>query len=70
MPHIAVTMLPGRDWRTKQILAEKLCNTLIETLGVESKFVSVSVEDIEMREWESSMQRIPENTIIINPNKK
>lgn len=34
MPHIAVTMLPGRDRETKQKLAENLCNTLIETLGV------------------------------------
>ena len=31
MPHIAVTMLPGRDRETKQKLAENLCNTLIET---------------------------------------
>lgn len=69
MPHIAVTMIPGRDRKTKQILAEKLCNTLIETLGVESKFVSVSVEDIEMEKWESAMQRIPQDTMIINPNK-
>ena len=42
MPHIAVTMLPGRDRETKQKLAENLCNTLIETLGVDAKFVSVS----------------------------
>ncbi|EGG51962.1 tautomerase enzyme [Paraprevotella xylaniphila YIT 11841] len=69
MPHIAVTMIAGRDRKTKQILAEKLCSTLIETLGVESKFVSVSIEDIEMEKWESAMQRIPENTMIINPNK-
>ena len=48
MPHIAVTMLPGRDRETKQKLAENLCNTLIETLGVDAKFVSVSVEDVEM----------------------
>ena len=54
MPHIAVTMLPGRDRETKQKLAENLCNTLIETLGVDAKFVSVSVEDVEMKEWENS----------------
>lgn len=70
MPHIAVTMLPGRDRETKRILAENLCNTLIKTLRVDPQFVSVSVEDIEMKEWESSMQRIPENLMIINPNKK
>ena len=40
MPHIAVTMLPGRDRETKQKLAENLCNTLIETLGVDAKIVS------------------------------
>lgn len=69
MPHIAVTMLPGRNRETKQNLAEKLCKTLIETLGVEAKFVSVSVEDVEMKEWDNSMKRIPAETIIINPNK-
>ena len=51
MPHIAVTMLPGRD-------------------RVDAKFVSVSVEDVEMKEWENSMRRIPAETIIVNPNKK
>ena len=30
----------------------------------------VSVEDVEMKEWENSMQRIPAETIIVNPNKK
>lgn len=70
MPHIAVTMVPGRDRKTKQVLAEKLCSTLIETLGVESKFVSVSVEEIEMKDWENSMRRIPDNAMIINPNKQ
>ena len=70
MPHSAVTMLPGRDRETKQKLAENLCNTLIETLGVDAKFVSVSVEDVEMKEWENSMRRIPAETIIVNPNKK
>ena len=70
MPHIAVTMLPGRDWETKQKLAENLCNTLIETLGIDAKFVSVSVEDVEMKDWENSMQRIPSGTIFIDPNKK
>ncbi|WP_349768219.1 tautomerase family protein [Phocaeicola vulgatus] len=69
MPHIAVTMLPGRNRETKQILAEKLCNTLIDTLGVDAKFVSVSIEDVEMKDWDNSMKRIPAETIIINPNK-
>lgn len=70
MPHIAVTMLPGRDRDTKMALAEKLRDTMIEALGVDEKFVSVSVEDIEMKDWEASMRRIPAEMIIIDPNKK
>lgn len=70
MPHIAVTMLPGRDRATKQALAEKLRDTLIDTLGVDEKFVSVSVEDVEMKDWEHSMKRFPEEVIFVNPNKK
>lgn len=67
MPHIAVTMLPGRSWDVKRDLAEKLRKTIIDVLGVEPKFVSVSIEDVEIENWESSMKRIPEECMIINP---
>lgn len=67
MPHIAVTMLPGRSRDIKRDLAEKLRKTIIDVLGVEPKFVSVSIEDVEIENWESSMERIPEEYMIINP---
>lgn len=67
MPHIAITMLPGRNRETKQALAEKLRDTMIEVLGVDPKFISVSIEDIEMKDWEKSMERIKDETIVINP---
>lgn len=70
MPHIAVTMLPGRSREVKQVLAEKLRDALIETLGVDEKFVSVSVEDVEMKDWEHSMEQFPDEIIFVNPNKK
>ena len=70
MPHIAVTRLPGRNWATKQALAEKLRDTLTDTLGADEKFVSVSVEDVEMKDWECSMEHFPEEIILVNPNKK
>lgn len=66
MPHIAVTLLPGRDRDVKRVLAEKLRDALIEVLGVEPKFISVSIEDVEMKNWKSSMERIPEEYMIIN----
>lgn len=67
MPHIAVTMLPGRSRVIKQDLAEKLRDTLIEVLGVDSKYISVSIEDIEMKDWEKSMEQIKGESMIINP---
>lgn len=70
MPHIAVSMLPGRNREVKQELAERLRDTLMEALGVDEKFVSVSVEDVELKDWDNSMKRFPEENILINPNKK
>lgn len=70
MPHIAVSMLPGRNREVKQELAERLRDTLMEALGVDEKFVSVSVEDVELKDWDDSMKRFPEENILINPNKK
>lgn len=66
MLHIAVTMLTGRSRAIKQDLAEKLRDTLIEVLGVDSKYVSVSIEDVEMKDWEKSMERIKDKSMIIN----
>lgn len=70
MPHIAVSMLPGRSREVKQELAERLRDTLMEAIGVDEKFVSVSVEDVELKDWDDSMKRFPEENILINPNKK
>lgn len=70
MPHIAVSMLPGRSREVKQELAERLRDTLMETLGVDEKFISVSVEDVELKDWDDSMKRFPKENILINPNKK
>ena len=68
MPHNS--MLPGRNRETKQKLAKNLCNTLIESLGVDAEFVSVSVEDVEMKGRKNSMQRIIEEATMVNLNRK
>lgn len=69
MPHIAVSMLPGRSREVKQELAERLRDTLRKILGVDEKFISVSIEDVELKDWDDSMKRFPEENIFINPNK-
>ncbi|MGN1157099.1 MAG: 4-oxalocrotonate tautomerase family protein, partial [Agathobacter sp.] len=48
MPHIAITMIPGRDEDAKRRLAKKAQELLIKELGVDSKYVSVSIQDIPM----------------------
>lgn len=70
MPHIAISMLPGHSQEVKQELAERLCNTLRETLGVDEKFISVYIEDVELKDWNDSMKRFPEENMFINPNNK
>lgn len=69
MPHIAVSMLPGRSREVKQELAERFRNTLRETLGVDEKYISVSVEDVELKDWDNVMKRFPEENMFINPDK-
>ena len=70
MPHIAVSMLPWRSREVKQELAERLCNTLRETLDVDEKFISVSMEDVELKDWDDSMKRFPEENMFITPKNK
>lgn len=65
MPHIAVTMIPGRNREAKEKLAQKLKECLMEELRVEEKFVSVSVEDIEFKDWNDHIRKIPTESFFI-----
>ncbi len=67
MPHIAITMIPGRDERTKMDLAKKAQAFLVAELSVDPRFVSVSVEDIPMTDWEKSMEKFPEDILFVKP---
>lgn len=69
MPHIAVTMIPGRDSSTKKALAEKLQRFLADELGIDTGVVSVSIQDIPMQEWNESMQKFPEEIMFVPPAK-
>jgi len=66
MPHIAITMYPGRDHAVKAALADKMQDTLIEELGVPKEAVSVSIMDIEKDNWYEEFEKIPKDTIFIN----
>ena len=65
MPHIAITMFPGRDDKTKEALAGKMKETLVKELGVSESVVSVSVQDVRKEGWDAGMQKIPEEAMFI-----
>ena len=67
MPHVAITMIPGRDEDTKRALAQKTQEFLVKELGVEPKFVSVSVQDIPMEDWQKSMEQFQDDILYVKP---
>lgn len=67
MPHIAITMYPGRTPEQKQNIANKVQELFVEELGIDKKVISVSVEDIPKEKWEDSMKEFSEDIIYIKP---
>lgn len=63
MPHIAITMIPGRDRETKKSLALKVQEFICEELNLDSEFVSVSIEDVPGEAWTEHMKNFPEDII-------
>ena len=47
MPHIQVSLYPGRDDELKNKIAKELKNTLVEKIGMPNEAIIVSIEDIE-----------------------
>lgn len=56
MPHVDITMIPGRDDAAKKEIALKVQAFLAKELGINKAFVSVSIEDIPKEKWDSHMQ--------------
>ena len=67
MPHIDITMFPGRDDETKKELALKVQKFISEELKIEEKVISVSVEDIAKEEWGKHMERFKDKNMFVHP---
>ena len=67
MPHIAISMFPGRNKEAKQALADETQSFIANELGIESKFVSVSIEDVPPESWEKNKEQFPEETLFVKP---
>lgn len=67
MPHVAITMLPGRDEETKRKLAQRTQAFLQKELGIEPRFISVSIQDIPPEAWAKSMEQFPDESLYVKP---
>lgn len=69
MPHIAIKMYPGRSEELKKDIAEKTRDFLAKEMGMEEKFFSVSVEDIEKDQWqEEVVDKIAKDDLYVESN--
>ena len=67
MPHIDITMIPGRDDTAKKEIAVKVQQFLARELNIDEKFVSVSIEDVEKEEWAAHMERLQDKKMFVEP---
>ena len=69
MPHIAINMYPGRSEELKKEIAVKTRDFLAQEMGMEEKFFSVSVEDIEKDQWqEEVVDKIARDDLYVESN--
>ena len=69
MPHIAIKMYPGRSEELKKEIAVKTRDFLSQAMGMEEKFFSVSVEDIEKDQWqEEVVDKIAKDDLYVESN--
>jgi len=57
MPHVIVKMYAGRSETEKAKLAEKMTKAIREVLGYGDEAISVSIEDVEPKDWVEKVYR-------------
>ena len=67
MPHVDITMIPGRDDGAKKEIARKIQRFLSEELNIDEKFVSVSIEDVPKEDWGKHMERLTDKVMFVKP---
>lgn len=68
MPHVDITMIPGRDYDFKKEIAQKIQKFLAHELQIEEKFVSVSIEDVPNEKWVDHMDGMKEKVMFVKPD--
>ena len=57
MPHIIVKMLSGRSDEQKTRLAKEITKVVMNITGNQEQAVSVSIEDVDQKDWTEKVYR-------------
>ena len=57
MPHIAIKLAPGRSEEQKRELTTKIVQDVIDVLHVSEDTVSLTMEEIDPRDWTDRVYR-------------
>lgn len=55
MPHVSVKCYPGRTEEQKIALAKKITEDVKEIMNAKEETISVSIEDIQPEDWDSTV---------------
>lgn len=67
MPHVSITMIPGRSQKVKTDLAQKVQELIADELNLHKNYISISIEDIPLENWQESMKKISDDTMVVKP---
>ena len=68
MPHISVTLYPGRSKDELEKISRYIQQSLMETVGWKSGDISVSIDEIEADKFVSQVSKKLKNEEIIIPS--
>lgn len=55
MPHVDIKCFSGRTEEQKRECADKIAEVIAETLGCETKSVSVAIKDVDQSDWKDEV---------------
>lgn len=65
MPHVTISMFPGRDAATKEQIAKEMRAAIVKAMSMDENLVSVSIHDVPKEDWADEMAQIPDEEYVI-----
>lgn len=67
MPHVDITMYPGRSHEIKSRLAERVQQAIADELKIDKGVISVSIEDVSREQWTAHLKKYEGEDLYIKP---